>query len=77
MSIPLEAANSGSLSPSAEGKLHFRCLWKVGLLLQSKPGNQLSSQDDMGCTELSSSCCAKIGVPLDLRQVSQGISGVV
>ena len=30
-----------------EGKLHLRCLWKVGLSLQSKRGNQLSSPDDM------------------------------
>ena len=46
------------------------------LALQSKPWNQLSSQDDMGQTELSSSCCAEIGVPLDLRRVCHGISGV-
>ena len=52
------------------------CLWKVDLPLHSKPGNQLSSRDDMGFTELPSSCCAEIGVPLDLRQLSQGISGV-
>ena len=51
-------------------------LGKVVIPLQSKPGNQLSSQDDMGCTELSSSCGAEIGVPLDFRRVSQGISGV-
>ena len=30
----------------------------------------------MGCMKLSSSSCAKIGVPIDLRRVSQGISGV-
>ena len=60
----------------AEGSILLRCLWKVSFPLQSKAGNQLSSQDDMGCTELSSSCCAEIGVPLDLRRVSQGISGV-
>ena len=46
------------------------------LALQLKPGNQLSSQDDMGYTELSSSVCAEIGVLLDLRRMSQGISGV-
>ena len=46
------------------------------LALQSKPGSQLSSRDDMGYTELSSSCSAGIGVPLDLRPVSLGISGV-
>ena len=63
-----------SHKPIAEGSLLLRCLWKVGLLLQSKPGNQLSPRDDMGCTELSSSCCAEIGVTLDLRRLSQGIS---
>ena len=30
----------------------------------------------MGCIELSSSSCAEIGVPIDLRRVSQGMSGV-
>ena len=30
----------------------------------------------MGCMELSSSSCAEIGVPIDLRRVSLGISGV-
>ena len=37
---------------------------------------QLSSKHDMWFTELSSSRCAGIGVPLNLRPVSQGISGV-
>ena len=72
----LRQKNQGpSHIPIAEGSLLLRCLWKVGLPLQLKPGNQLSSRDDMVCTELSSSCCAEIGVPLDLRRVSQGISG--
>ena len=30
----------------------------------------------MGCMELSSSSWAKICIPIDLRRVSQGISGV-
>ena len=30
----------------------------------------------MGCMELSSSSCAGIGVPIDFRHLSQGISGV-
>ena len=60
----------------AEGSLLFRCLWKVGLPHQLKTENDLSSRDDMGCMELSSSSCAEIGVPIDLRQVSQGISVV-
>ena len=30
----------------------------------------------MGCMELSSSSYAEIGCPIDLRRVSQGISGV-
>ena len=62
--------------PIAEGRLLLKCLWKVGLPLQWNPGNQLSSRDDMGCMELSSSSCAEIGVPIDLIQVSQGIAGV-
>ena len=59
----------------------MRCLWKVGLPLQSKPGNQLSSRDDMGYTELSLSCCAEIGVPLNLccnwcsSRLETGVSG--
>ena len=62
--------------PIGEGRLLLRCLWNVGLPLQENPGNQLCSQDDMVCMELSSSSCAEIGVPIDLRRVSQGISGV-
>ena len=58
-----------------EGKLHLRCLWKVGISLQSKRGNQLSSPDDMGCIEHSSNCFTEIDVPLDLRWVCQGIYG--
>ena len=30
----------------------------------------------MGCMELSSSACAEIGVPIDLKRVSQGLAGV-
>ena len=59
-----------------EGSLLLTCVCKVGIPIQSKPGNQLSSRDDMGCTDLSSSYCAEIRVPLGLRWVSQGISGV-
>ena len=61
--------------PIAEGRLLLKCLWKVGLPLQQNPGNEHSSRDDMGCMELSSTSCAEIGVPIDLRRVSQGISG--
>ena len=60
--------------PIAEGKFHLWCWWKVGSSLQLKTGNQLSSWDDMGCIELSSSCCTDINIHIDLRQVSQGIS---
>ena len=59
----------------AERKLLLRCLWKVGLHLQSKTGNELSSRDYIGCVELSSSCKTEIDVPIDFRRVSQGISG--
>ena len=62
--------------PIAEGRRLLRCLWKVGRPLQWNPGIQLSSHDDIGCMELSSSFCAEIGVPIDFRRVSQGISVV-
>ena len=43
----------------------------------SKSGNQLSSPDDMGCQHLSSCCFTEIDVPIYLRWVSQGISGLL
>ena len=58
-------------------KLLLRCLWKDGLPLQTKTRDQLSSPDDMGCPDLSSSCFNEIDVPIDLRWVSQGISGLL
>ena len=61
---------------TAEGKLLLRYLWKVGSPLQSKTGNQISSWDDMRCMEHSSSCCTEINIHIDLRLLSQGISGV-
>ena len=60
-----------------KGKLLLRCLWKDGLPFHSKTGNQLSSPNDMGCPGLSPSCFTVIDVPIDLRWVSQGISGLL
>ena len=60
-----------------KGKLLLRCLWKGGLSLHSKTGNQLSSPDNMVCPGFSSSCFTEIDVPIDLRWVSQGISGLL
>ena len=60
-----------------KGKLLLRSLWKDGLPLQSKTGNQLSSPDAMVCPDLSSCCFTEIDVPIDLRWVSQGISGLL
>ena len=62
---------------SPKGKLLLRCLWKIGLPRQSRTGIQLSSPDDMGCPDLSSCCFTEIDVPIDLRCVSQGISGLL
>ena len=77
MSIPLEATTQGpSHITVAERSLLLRFLQTVCIPLDLKPGNQLSSRDDMGSMELSYSCCAEIVVPLDLRRLSQGISGV-
>ena len=60
-----------------KGKLLLRCLWKDGLPLHSKTGNQLLSPDDMGCLGFSFCCFTEIDVPIDLRWVSQGISGLL
>ena len=60
-----------------KGKLLLRCLWEDGLPLLSKTGKQLSSPDGMGCPGISSCCFTEIDVPIDLRWVSQGISGLL
>ena len=60
-----------------KGKLLLRCLCKDGLPLHSKTANQLTSPDDMGCPGFSSCCFTDIDVPIDLRWVSQGISGLL
>ena len=65
-----------SQTPIDEGSLLLKYLWKVGLPFQTKPGNQLSSQDNLGCAVLSSTCSAEFGVSLSFRWLSQGISGV-
>ena len=57
-----------------KGKVLLRFLWKDGLSLLSKTGNQLPSPDDMGCPDLSSCCFTEIDVPIDLRWLSKGIS---
>ena len=62
--------------PTAEERLLLRCLWKVASPLQSKTGSQLSSWDDIGCMELSSSCFNEYDIHIDLRLVSNGISVV-
>ena len=58
-----------------KGKLLLMHWWNDGLPLHSKAGNQLSSPDNMGCPDLSSCCYTEIDVPIDLRWVSQRISG--
>ena len=77
ISTLLEAANSGSLSHTyCWGKGTLEVLVESWPTSSIDPGIPLSSQDDMSSMDLTSSSCAEIGVPLDLRQVSQGISGV-
>ena len=77
MSIPLEAAKQDpSHIPIAERSLLLRCLLKVSIPLELKPENQLSSLDELGYTKLSSSCCAELGVLLDLGRSSREMSGV-
>ena len=49
MPINLRQKTQGpSEVPIAEGSLLLRCLGKVGITLESKPGNQLSFRDDLG-----------------------------
>ena len=70
-----EKTQGPSHIPIAEGKLHLRCWWKVGSNLQSKTVNQLSSWDDMGCMELSSSCSTDINIHIDLsRELRESLS---
>ena len=57
----------GLLKRGGEGPIPFH----------SKTGKQLSSPDDMGCPGFSSCCFTEIDVPIDLRWVSQGISGLL
>ena len=59
--------------PIAEGRILLKCLWKVSIHLQYNLENQLSSPEDMGCMEISSSSCAEFCVPIDLRRMSQAI----
>ena len=60
-----------------KGELLLKFFWKDGLPLPSMTGNQLSSPEDMGYPDLSSCCFTEIGVPIDLRWESQGISGLL
>ena len=61
-----------SLKPITEKSLLW-CLWKDGIPLDLKPGNQLSSREDLWYTEPYSCCCAELGVFLDLGWCSRGI----
>ena len=75
-SIPLEAENTESLSHTyCWRSLLLRCLWKFGLPLHLKTGND-SYPEMMSCTELSSSCCTETDDPQYLRIVSSLISWV-
>ena len=52
--------------------LLLTCLWKSAFPLELKPGNQLSTRDNLQYRELSSRCCAELCV-LNLRPCSGGI----
>ena len=62
--------------PIAERHLLLWCLWNFGIPLELKRRIQLSSQDDLGYTELSSRCCAELVLLLDFGLCTQGICGV-
>ena len=74
-SIPLEAENTESLSHTYFwGKAPLEVLVKSWLTSSVEDRESFSSQDDMGCTEYSSSCSTEIDDPLYLRRLSQGVS---
>ena len=52
--------------PVAERSFLLRCFWKVGIPVVSMSDSQLSFREFLWYTELSSSCCAEFGVPLDI-----------
>ena len=59
----------------AERRLLLRCCGNVAYLFNRILGIS-SPCDDMECMKLSSTSEAEIGVPIDLKWVSKGISGV-
>ena len=76
-SIILEAENTESLSHSYfGGKAPIEVLVESWLTSSVEDRESFSSPDDMGCTEVSSSCSNEIDDPLYLRRFSQGISRV-
>ena len=50
----------------AERSFLLRCLWKVSIPVVSKSDSHLSFREFFRYTELSTSCCAEFGVPLDI-----------
>ena len=74
-SIPLEAENTELLSHTYfGGKAPLEVLVASWLNSSVKDRESLSSLNDMGWTEVSSSCSNEIDDPLYLRRFSQGIS---
>ena len=76
-SIPLEAQNTESLSHTYFlVKAPLEVLVESWLTSSVEDRESFASRDDMGCTEVSSSCSTEIDDPLHLRRLSQGISRV-
>ena len=76
-SIPVEAENTESLSHTYfGGKSPLAVLVESRLNTSVEDRETFSFPDDMGCTEVSSSCSNEIDDPLYLRRFSQGISRV-
>ena len=61
MSFRLTAGPRASSSVSTcETRQWFWCEWNISVPLQLQNENQPSSRDDLGYTELLSSCCAEL-----------------
>ena len=75
MSIILEAENTVWLSHTyLLRKASLEVLVESWLTSSIEDRESFSSPDDMGCTEVSSSCSTEIDDPLYLRCLSKGIS---
>ena len=76
--FPLTQAGGGGLlfrfASAVQSKAPLEVLVESWLTSSVEVRESFSSPDDMGCTDVSSSCSNEIDDPLYLRRLSQGVS---